>query len=242
MTLFKGCKVEDNAKKYTILYAEDELETQKNYSSFLENTFRKVYLVQDGEEAWKLYQSRKPDILLLDITMPGMNGLELARRIRETDKGTKIIILTAYVDQEKLMLATELHLTKYLHKPVKRNEFKTTLQKALDELEAEQEKNDILFLDDAYSWNRSVNSLFHTGKEVALTKSERLLLELLASNKKVIYASEDITNFFQRKKSKKPLTEDGLKGIIKRLRKKLPEACIDNVFGVGYRFQVLSAQ
>lgn len=234
--------MEDSAKKYTILYAEDETETQKNYAAFLQNTFRKVYLAKDGEEALKRYKAHKPDILLLDINMPHINGLELAQRIRETDKTTKIIMLTAYADQEKLLLATELHLTKYLQKPVKRNDFKETLQKAVDELEAERQNNDLLLLDEAYTWNRSINSLFHKGKEISLTKSERLILELLASNQKAIYAPEDIAAFFYRKKSQKPLTEDGMKGIIKRLRKKLPETCIDNIFGVGYRFQILATQ
>lgn len=227
-------------KKYTILYAEDMAETRENYGSFLESTFRKAYLAEDGEAAWELYKKHKPDILLLDINMPRLDGLELAKRIRENDKSTKIIILTAYADQEKLLLATELHLTKYLQKPIKRNELKETLQKAVDELEQERTDNDLLFLDDVCYWNRSLKGLFDSNGEVALTKSERLVLELLASGRKSIYSLDDFAAFFSRKKSQKSLSEDGLKGIIKRLRKKLPEDAVDNVFGVGYRFHILS--
>jgi DNA-binding response OmpR family regulator len=233
--------VDSNAKKYTILYAEDMDETQQNYGAFLEDAFRKVFYAADGEEAWELYTAKKPDVLLLDINMPRLDGLALAQRIRENDRSTKLIMLTAYADQEKLLTATELHLTKYLQKPVRRNDFKAALNKVVEELESERQHNDLLILDEEFSWNRSLTSLFCNGEEVSLTKSERLVLTLLASEKKSIYSTEDFASWFYKKKSQKVLTEDGLKGVIKRLRKKLPQDAIDNVFGVGYRFHVLSS-
>ena len=98
----------------TLLYAEDEEITRINYAKYLSRFFDKVYEASDGKEALEIYKAKKPDILLLDIDMPHIDGLEVARRIREKDKKCRIIMLTAIKDVDKLIFATELNLTKYL--------------------------------------------------------------------------------------------------------------------------------
>jgi YesN/AraC family two-component response regulator len=80
----------------TILYAEDEIETRKNYGNYLKRNFKEVYIAQNGEEALDYYEKFEPNIMLLDINMPFINGLALTKKIRENDKKTRIIILTAH--------------------------------------------------------------------------------------------------------------------------------------------------
>jgi len=101
---------------YSILYAEDEEATRLNYTRYLERIFETVHAVPDGEAALAAYHIYRPDILLLDINMPRRNGLEVAKAIRTQDKTTRIIILTAHLERDKLLFATELGLTKYLPK------------------------------------------------------------------------------------------------------------------------------
>jgi DNA-binding response OmpR family regulator len=222
-------------EKYTVLYAEDNDESRKNYASFLKTYFKDVYEAEDGEQALELYYKHKPDILILDINMPKEDGLSLSRKVRQNDKITKIILLTAYLDQEKLLLATDLYLTKYLHKPVKREEFVDVVRKALYEIEKERSSAGKVFLKDDFIWDTVARRLVCRGKEVRLTKNEATLLECLASQQGNVVTVQDITYTFWDFGREKDLTVDGLKGIIKRLRKKLPKESIENIFGVGYR-------
>ena len=87
-------------------------------------------MASTGLEALEIYKKHKPNILLLDINMPGLNGLELTKQIREQDKLTRIIILTAHLEQDKLLFAAELNLTKYLPKPISRLQLKEALNEA----------------------------------------------------------------------------------------------------------------
>ena len=101
-----------------ILYAEDNEKIRESYALVLKRYFKEVIEACDGKEALELYRSHKPDIVLTDINMPELDGLELIRIIREDDKTTKIIVLSAYSDQEKLMKAISLiGLDLWFHPP-----------------------------------------------------------------------------------------------------------------------------
>ena len=103
-----------NSEKYPydLLYVEDENITRKNYVEYLEIYFQRVYQASNAEEAYRLYKSKRPSILILDINLPKQSGLELLRQIRESDHSVKAIMLTARSDVSSLMDATELKLTK----------------------------------------------------------------------------------------------------------------------------------
>ena len=74
--------------KISILYAEDDEFGAKLTKTILEKENFEVEIVSDGSEAWKAYKERKPDILLLDLDMPGKDGLEITRLVREHDQQT----------------------------------------------------------------------------------------------------------------------------------------------------------
>ena len=221
--------------RYSILYAEDKQETREGYTSFLESSFKTVHVAADGEEALQLYRKHKPDIMLLDINMPKTDGLEVAASVREHDNTTRIIMLTAHAEQERLLQATELGLTRYLLKPVKRQEFRDALDKAVGELDKMQMNEEQVALREGFIWNRNLKKLTYQNKEVKLTKREIILLECLSERVGYTFSFEEILYSFWDKGIEKELTEDGLKALIKRLRQKLPNGTIENVFGVGYR-------
>ena len=79
-----------------MLYAEDDQESRGNYAFVLKKYFHKVYTAGDGREALNIYYEKKPDILLLDVNMPYLDGLDVAKNVREKDKYTPIIMLTAH--------------------------------------------------------------------------------------------------------------------------------------------------
>jgi DNA-binding NarL/FixJ family response regulator len=88
---------------------------------------------ENGKDAIKLTQSLKPDVILLDVNMPGMTGLEVARTIRESDKATKIVLLTLHDSQELIRNAFKLGINGYLLKTDAEEELVRALRVVLGE-------------------------------------------------------------------------------------------------------------
>ena len=219
----------------TILYAEDEEQTRLNYTNYLNRIFKEVYSVSNGEEALIQYEKNKPDILLLDINMPKINGLEVAKRVRLKDKKTRIIILTAHLEQDKLLFAAELNLTKYLPKPISRSELKSALSEAVSQLQELKEDLNLIILEEGYTWNKDSNILKYQDSDVKLTKYEILLLELLGSAQNRIFNLDEISLHLWSDVEDLETNTTKLKDIIKRIRKKLPKNAIENIYGAGYK-------
>ena len=103
--------------KTRILFAEDELSLAHIVRESLEENGFEVTLCANGEQALQKYKGSKPDILVLDIMMPKMDGFEVARRVRETDKHTPIIFLTARSQPKDVVAGFESGANDYLKKP-----------------------------------------------------------------------------------------------------------------------------
>jgi DNA-binding response OmpR family regulator len=221
---------------YDILFIEDEKAIRDNYVEFLKRYFKNVYEAEDGEEAYKIYIEKAPDILIVDINIPKLNGIDLLKKIRQKDHRTKAIMLTAHSDTSYLLEAVGLKLTRYLVKPVTRAQLKEALNSVLEELKQyDVLPKQILVLKDGFTWNYETNELINKD-EVILTEKEKKLLMLLLSNINTTYSYEDIIDeLWQTFDDDKIIP---LKTIIKNLRKKLPKDTIKNVFGVGYKINI----
>ena len=103
-------------KNIKILYVEDDEIARENGIEYLENFFEQIYEASDAITALQLYEKYQPDIIITDIQMPKLNGLEFVKRIRQKDKKTQIIVITAFCDKDYLLSAIELGLVKYLVK------------------------------------------------------------------------------------------------------------------------------
>ncbi len=224
-------------KTYTILYAEDEEQTRLNYTNYLEIYFKKVYSCNNGKDALKYYTQYKPDILLLDINMPKINGLEVAKTIRLKDKTTRIIILTAHLERDKLLFAAELNLTKYLPKPTTRGELKSALNEAISQLKELAPKDDIIYFADDYSWDKTNQILKYNQQSLKLTKYEILFLTLLSSKENQVFSLDEISLYLWDDIYSLEINTTKIKDIIKRLRKKLPKSTIENIYGAGYKLK-----
>ena len=219
---------------YTILFVEDEEAIRSNYVQFLKRYYREVYEAADGEIALEMYKNKKPDILIVDINIPKINGLELLKIIREHDHTTKAIVLTAHADISLLMKATELKLSKYLVKPVTRGKLKEALLVAQTELkEFTTISNSFVQLSANFSYNLEKEELLHDNLPVYLTKSEIKLISLMLKSKDKIFGYDDIIYELWDEYDTSKL--NSLKTLIKNLRKKLPKDTVKNVFGMGYK-------
>ena len=125
-------------KNIKILYVEDDEIARENGIEYLENYFELIYDASDAIKALQLYEKYKPDIIITDIQMPKLNGLEFVKRIRQKDKKTQVIVITAFCDKSYLLKAIELQLIKYLVKPVNEKEFEEALFLCINALKSDE--------------------------------------------------------------------------------------------------------
>jgi DNA-binding response OmpR family regulator len=223
---------------YTILFVEDEQALRHNYVIYLRRYFENVYEAEDGESAFKIYKEKKPHILIVDINIPKLNGIDLLKKIRENDHTTKAIILSAHSDVEFLLSATSLKLTQYLVKPISRQELQDALSLVLQELSMfDISSKQTLKLKDNFHFDKISQEIFNESKNVILTSKEKALFTCLASNPKQTFSYDElISSMWIEYDDYGSL--DSLKTIIKNLRKKLPKDTIKNIFGIGYTLEV----
>lgn len=101
-----------------ILYAEDEEMLRSNMQKTLMRLFKNTYIAEDGEEAFEIFQKEDIDIVLTDINMPNMNGVELIKKVQKSDKEAVIIVLSAHDESALLIELINLGIGNFLNKPV----------------------------------------------------------------------------------------------------------------------------
>ncbi len=219
-------------KKHSILYVEDEPEIQKNIAEYLGNYFGEIHLASDGKKALNQYSKHHPDVILLDINLPNIDGLTVAQEIRKNDSNIKIIMLTAFTEKEKLLRATELKLTKYLIKPVPPKEFKETLNILADELMCNPSR--FIKLSDNFTWDKEQEHLNQQGKQITLAEKEHRLLKLFINYKGKPISYEKIIVTLWDNAYDREISIDSIKNQVSQLRKKIPNICISSIYGEGY--------
>lgn len=222
---------------YSILFIEDEDNIRKNYVEYLKKYYKNVFEAKDGVKAYEIYKLEKPDILIVDINIPKLNGIDLLQKIRENDHYTKAIMLTAHSDSAHLLKATELKLTKYLIKPISRLELKEALNLAHNELNNYKiiSRNRIQ-INEKYKWDSDSLELINDNIVIELTPQERKFLELFFNNINKILTYEVIIDFIWTNTYDNKV--DALKTLVKKLRKKIPEVIIKNIYGIGYKMVI----
>lgn len=122
---------------YRILIADDEPLIRNNIKTLLQpfgHIFNGIYAAEDGVEALMKIKEHKPQIVIFDINMPFLNGLDAIRKIRQKDKEIIIIIVTGYGRFEYAKEAIANQVFAYILKPIKETEFHSAIQSALDSL------------------------------------------------------------------------------------------------------------
>jgi DNA-binding response OmpR family regulator len=217
----------------SILIAEDEVKLLHSMVEYLQLFFTHVYATENGQEAYRVYMEKSPDIIIADIHMPLLDGLSLIKKIREKDKKTKIIITTAHSDKEKLLQAIELNLIKYLIKPVQSDTLKQLLFTLTDEI---RNSSSVIPLKKGFFWDKVQKKLFDGKEEIPLKPREQKILDLLIANRGQTVSSIDIYNHLYEDQPERDFSSNAITSLIKRLRQKLPEETLKSSYGVGYIF------
>ncbi len=114
-------KIANETKKLNALIVEDEKEANELMLSTFGNFFNTVDSASSGEEALEIYKQKRPDVVFVDIILPGMDGLELARRIREIKPDQIIVIISASNDMNKISEAIKIGVDSFIQKPIDSN-------------------------------------------------------------------------------------------------------------------------
>ncbi|WP_331774936.1 response regulator transcription factor [Sulfurospirillum sp. 1612] len=219
-------------KTITLLYAEDEDNIRENIVSTLRYYVKEVIEAKDGKEAWRLYTEKKPDIIMSDILMPLMSGLELVEKIRKIDHDTPIVLITAHTEKHYLLSAVTLHLEQYLVKPVTLPDIMAALATCVKKISLHHAMR--YDLPKEYSYDIDHKLLSYNGKAIKMNKKEISFFELLLCNTQRVVTYEELQEFVW---GDSVMTDNALRSVVASLRKKLPKDIIVNLSGIGYKLE-----
>jgi DNA-binding response OmpR family regulator len=211
-------------KDKTVLYIEDELDVLRNIAVLLNKFFHKVYLAEDGEKGLQLFKEKKIDILLIDIEVPKINGIDLIKKIRKTNKSIPIVIISAYTNQDYLLAAIELNLKKFIIKPLTSNK----MNELLDILNNHFTDTNEIELTPGIKISVYESVVIFNDKRIKLTKKELEFLTILSRQRAISY--EVIYTLWTNNIP----TQNAIRTFIKQLRKKLPENTLKTNNDIGY--------
>ncbi len=228
--------MKDLLKNFTILYVEDEDMVRKGAVEYLSRIAKDVLEASNGKEAITMWKKYKPDIIISDINMPKLNGIDMASYIRSQDKDVQIIIATAYSDTDYLLKAVELQLVKYIIKPITKDKLTDALNMSMQLIEDKSKFN--LALSTNCFYNAYEKVIIADEKEIKLTKNETLFLDLLAHHHTRVVSYDEIENAIWSE----GMSQDAIRSLVRGIRKKVPKDSVENVSGSGYKLHIYTTK
>jgi two-component system, OmpR family, alkaline phosphatase synthesis response regulator PhoP len=218
-----------------ILVIEDEADIAEGLRYNFVREGYEVQIAESGEKGLRLALESTPSLIILDLMLPGMNGIELCRRFRKEPqtKKTPIIMLTAKVTESDKIQGLETGADDYIVKPFSVKEVLARVRAVLRRIEADSTKN---YQDERIQIDFEDMRVICTGNEVKLTKKEFSLFSNLIKNSGRIATRQNLLdNVWGYSYYGDTRTLDVH---IRRLRSKLGDCgnCIETVVGIGYRF------
>lgn len=121
-------------KNLSVLHVEDDTSVRESLMRFLKRRFDSIYTAKDGAEGLQVYLANRPDIVITDIQMPVMDGIEMSRQILGVNPDAVIVITTAFNEKPYIDKAEELGVFEYLKKPVIKDDLTSCLRRCAEKL------------------------------------------------------------------------------------------------------------
>lgn len=221
-----------------ILLIEDDTGIITPLSLYIEQSGYSIVVCQNGSEAIEVFTNEKPTLVVLDINLPGKNGIEICEEIRTLSE-TPIIILSARESEDDKVLLLGLGADDYVSKPFSPRELMARIATILKRIESRKKikANKILSI-----WNISIDVKNFTvqvaGNEVKLTKTEFAILEYFAKNTNSVIKRESLMKdiiWYDNYVYDRTIDTH-----VKNLRKKIGESAeIETIRGIGYRIHIM---
>ncbi|SER37615.1 two-component system, OmpR family, response regulator CssR [Gracilibacillus ureilyticus] len=221
-----------------IYLVEDDPNIRNIVQAYLKKEGYQVTLTERAEEAWDNAQSQQPDMWILDIMLPGMDGYELCKKIRQVSE-VPIIIISAKDEEVDKILGLELGSDDYLTKPFSPRELVARVKRLFKRAEAQpvmsKTKQDVLEIDQL-KMDQAARQVFWKDEEIDVTTKEFDMLEIFAKQPNRAFSREELLtiiwgdDYFG--------SDRAVDDLVKRLRKKLDGLPVETVWGYGYRLHI----
>ena len=219
----------------TILVVDDELENCRALQDLLSEEYE-VKIARDGVEALRLIEEIKPDLVLLDIIMPKMDGLQTCLRLRQSEatRSLPVIFLTSKNEPSTEIFGLELGADDFIAKPFNKDVLKARIKKRLEGLAVSVGETTALG-DFKVHWSRQEAS--HGDTFIPLTAKESSMLRLFVENPGRVLTRDLI---LERVWTETYITDRTIDSHVKELRKKIPplSKMLKTVYGTGYRLDL----
>ena len=226
----------------TILIADDNKQITSILEEYVKKEGHTPYVAFDGQEALALFRKHMPDVVLLDVMMPKIDGFEVCREIRKTSD-TPVIMITARGEDFEKIMGLDIGADDYIVKPFSPGEVLARVRAVLRRIVKDDGQKKQVFSFENLTINLDEYIVNLDGNNILLTKKEIEILWTLATNRNKVFSRDNLLNslwgydYFGDTRT--------VDSHIKRLRAKLDEYAhegwdIKTIWGVGYKFEVKS--
>ncbi len=245
--------LEEYAKNISVLFVEDDENIRRETSELLSDIFQKnIDTAIDGKEGFEKYMNyyekngKYYDLVITDIKMPNLDGIELTKLIYKQNENQSLIVLSAHSESEYLMQLVNIGISQFILKPIDFDNFIDVVFKVSKHIHFQNYKNTksqadkLIDLASNLKWDSNTKQLIRDEEIVKLTKKEFMLIDLLLKTPEKTHTNEEVLVYLWNDDADKTPDISNLKNIISRLRKKVPELNIENIYSFGYRINILS--
>jgi two-component system, OmpR family, alkaline phosphatase synthesis response regulator PhoP len=233
----KAVSVMANNRRVFIIEDEQDISELMRFNLALEGYVVETFAT--GEAGFRTLEQRTPDILILDIMLPGMNGLEICKRLKENPatKSVPVIMVTAKGEESDIVRGLELGADDYVTKPFSPKVLLARVDAVLRRSQKQNEKTSDIIRSGAIEINDGRVEASVDGRKLDLTQSEFRILQFLAQRPGWVYTRAQIVEAIRGENY--AVTDRTIDFQMVGLRKKLGEHghLIETVRGVGYRFK-----
>lgn len=226
--------IDNNMNELKILIVEDEAKLANLFKEALSDYFYSITVAVDGQDGYEKFLKIKPDLVITDINMPNMNGLDMTIKIKENNPTTPIIILSAFSDKDKLLKAIDIGINKYFIKPFDPDEVIEYIRTLSNNIN----KQRIIKIVDEFYFDNNTKNLYKDKTLIKITKREKMFLELLINKNDNILPIDDIkSNLWENEE----ISEERIRTFVRRFRNKTSKNILQNISGQGYKLSVINS-
>jgi len=221
-------------KEITILFVEDNEEARVTTADILTHYSNNILIAKDGKEALELFRNNDIQLIISDIEMPIMNGINFITEVRKVDLTIPVVMITAYKSADYLLECANLNIQSYILKPINSTKLKDSLYKVVKYLNLTS--NILIHITDELSYDKVNSTLIENNVHTTLNKKETLFMNILVESKNKLVHYTNIEHAVWTSQQE-VMSESALRTLVKNLRKKSSVKFITNISGIGYKLQ-----
>lgn len=210
-----------------ILLIEDDIQLGMSIKSYFTMKKHTVKIFHEGLDVIEhLEEKNFYDLYLVDVNIPGVNGLDILKYIRKIDIVTPVIVLTASLEVSTLQIAFDNNCSEYIKKPFSLIELELRINRLL------YNRAEVITLDEDLIYYKNSMELKYKDDFIKLRKKEKLFLDILINNKGYTVSNSNITDYVWEGEIRDSYP---IRQVINTIRKKIPVELIKTEIGIGYR-------